>query len=645
MEVAQFARRLLLDDDKHDKRFALFLGAGCSVTSGIPAAGALVRDRWLPRLCDINSPGERDIEGWAVRTIPGYKPEDPSASYGGLINELFLTPDDRQREIESLCDGRSPSFGYAVLAQLVARPGGRFNVVLTTNFDDLVADALYLYTDSRPLVIHHESLASFIRPTRTRPLVVKLHGDHRLAPRNTVLETESVEAEVARHTAMVLNDRGLVFMGYGGNDKGILKLLSELPREALPLGAYWVHPQKPTGPIRDWLSQRNGIWIKSGWFDEVMLVIRNTFNLPHPDPQRFTRVFTDYQKAFEQLSTAIEAKPANDASAAPLKEAVRATERSFPDFWQAISEALRLDKSDSAEAEKVYQAAIEQFPSTAPLLGNYALFLERTPGRREEAEAFYKRAIEANPKHAINLGNYADFLEQTSGRREEAEPFFKRAIEADPKQGYVIGTYAGFLARTPGRRGEAEAFYRRAIEADPKQAFIVGNYARFLEQTPRRREEAEAFYKRAIEANPKYAYVLGNYALFLNETPGRREEAEAFYKRAITADPKYAYVLGNYALFLNETPGRREEAEAFYKRAIEADPKYAYVLGNYALFLQETPGRRDEAEAFYKRAIEADPKHLFSLRRYADWLEEVRGDKAAAEDLRKRAKELSSEVD
>jgi hypothetical protein len=75
MDVAQFARRLLLDDDKHDKRFALFLGAGCSVTSGIPAAGALVRDRWLRRLCDINSPGERDIEGWAARTIAATSPK------------------------------------------------------------------------------------------------------------------------------------------------------------------------------------------------------------------------------------------------------------------------------------------------------------------------------------------------------------------------------------------------------------------------------------------------------------------------------------------------------------------------------------------------------------------------------------------
>jgi Tfp pilus assembly protein PilF len=602
MEVDEFVRRLKLEDQNQEKKFALFLGAGCSVSSGIPAAGTLVKDRWLPRLRDIRAPHEADHETWAERTIPGYKKSDPAASYGYLIDELFVTPDDRQREIESLCDGRSPAFGYAVLAQLVARTNARFNIVLTTNFDDLVADALYLFTDSRPLVIQHESLAAFIRPTRTRPLVVKLHGDHRLAPRNTLLETAALEAEIARHTAMVLNDRGLVFMGYGGNDKGIQRLLSELPHDALPFGAYWVHPQEPAGAVREWLVGRNGVWVKSGWFDEVMLLARNIFALPHPEPNRFTRIFADYQDEFQKLSSAIAVRSPADAGTAALKQAVEATEQSFPDFWKALSEALRLAKTDRAEAEKVYLAGIAQFPQAVPLLGNYALFLMDTPGRRDEAEVFHKRAIQADPKDAKALVNYA-----------------------------------GFLMDTPGRRGEAEAFYTRAIEADPKDANALGNYAVFLVHTPGRRDEAEAFFKRAIEADPKRANNLGNYGVFLEQTPGRRDEAEAFFKRAIAADPKDANNLRNYAVFLEQTPGRRDKAETFFKRAVAADPKDANALGNYADFLHTMPGREVEAEPFYRRALDANPMHAFSLHRYADFLEEVRKDTVAAKALRARA--------
>jgi len=40
----EFARRLRQITKPPDKRFALFLGAGCSVSSLIPAAGSLVAD-------------------------------------------------------------------------------------------------------------------------------------------------------------------------------------------------------------------------------------------------------------------------------------------------------------------------------------------------------------------------------------------------------------------------------------------------------------------------------------------------------------------------------------------------------------------------------------------------------------------------
>ncbi|MEK7314784.1 MAG: SIR2 family protein, partial [Candidatus Eisenbacteria bacterium] len=266
INLGEFVRRLRAETNA-EKRFALFLGAGCSVSSGIPSAGPLVVDRWIPRLRDYQAPHRADLQVWASEAIDGYDPSNPALSYGELIDHLFLTPNDRQREIEDLCEGRTPSFGYAVLAQLIAMEGGRFNIVLTTNFDDLIADALYLYTEARPLVIYHESLAAFIRPTRTRPLVVKLHGDHRLSPRNTALETQTLEHEIQRHTSMVLHDRGIIFMGYGGADLGILKLLNDLPVEALPFGAFWVHPHEPHGQVRDWLLRRQGVWVRSGWFD------------------------------------------------------------------------------------------------------------------------------------------------------------------------------------------------------------------------------------------------------------------------------------------------------------------------------------------------------------------------------------------
>src|SRR5687767_167613 len=71
MSIEEFVRRLRHDGGA-DRRFALFLGAGCSVTSGIPAAGRLVTERWLPRLHYLRAPRGTEINPWAAKEIPGY---------------------------------------------------------------------------------------------------------------------------------------------------------------------------------------------------------------------------------------------------------------------------------------------------------------------------------------------------------------------------------------------------------------------------------------------------------------------------------------------------------------------------------------------------------------------------------------------
>jgi Tfp pilus assembly protein PilF len=514
INVEEFARRLKKEASA-EKRFALFLGAGCSVSSGIPAAGALVQDHWLPRLRDYQAPLRSDLDVWAREVIDDYDPAKPSLSYGKLIDKLFITAEDRQREIEDLCEGRTPSFGYAVLAQLVALEQGPFNVVLTTNFDDLLSDALYLYTDARPLVIYHESLAAFIRPTRTRPLIVKLHGDHRLSPRNTVLETEVLEREIQRHTAMVLHDRGLIFMGYGGADIGILTMLNDLPPEALPFGAYWVHPEEPSGSVREWLARRHGVWVRSGWFDEVMLILRNLFLLPHPSPERFTLIFQEYQQKFQELSAAIKEKPAEASGIEALNLALTKTEELLPDYWRVVSRALRLQTGDPDRAENVYQQGIKEFPKAAPLLGNYAVFLKDVRKDNDRAEAMYRRALEADPKHASILGNYALFLKDVRKDNDGAEAMYRRALEADPKHANTLGNYANLLHTVRKDYAAAEAMYRRALEADPKHASILGNYANFLTNVRKDNDAAETMYRRALEADPENANNRANMAGFL----------------------------------------------------------------------------------------------------------------------------------
>jgi Tfp pilus assembly protein PilF len=633
----EFARRLRQITKTHDKRFAFFLGAGCSVSSGIPAAGSLVKDNWLPRLRDLCAPARRDLEQWAKETLPNYDAENPAASYGDVMDRLFLIVEERQREIESLCDGRFPGFGYACLAQLMEIDGGRFNVALTTNFDDLIPDALYLFTESRPLVIPHESLASFIRPTRTRPLVVKLHGDHRLSPQNTRQETDVLKEEIEKQVRTILHDRGLILVGYGGNDQGISKMFSGLPREALPLGVFWVGGKEPDCAIRPWLEEREAFWVEKSDFDELMLLIRDVFELAHPNRRRLDDIFEKYRSTYETLSGRILSLSDTALDAKPLKVAVERADVSLPEWLQFLLRARRIQNTNPDKAGDIYLAAVNQFPDSASSLGAYATFLTEIRKEHDRAEEFYRRAIEAEPKHANNLGSYAVFLCETRKEHDRAEEFYRRAIDADPKNATNLGNYAIFLTKIRKDYDRAEEFYHRAIDADPKHANNLGAYALFLTDIRKDHDRAEEFFRRAIDVNPKHANNLGNYAFFLGMIRKDFNGAEEFYRRAIDADPKHANNLGNYALFLTDIRKDYDRAEEFYRRAIEADPKHATNLANYATFLSDIRKDHDRAEVFYRRAIQADPTDGNVLGIFANFLTGIRKDHDRAEEVYRRA--------
>ena len=196
--IQEFVRRFKQLIEYNDAKFCFFLGAGCSVSSGIPTAGTLVDNVWLPKLKELETGDQENFNEWLKKRFPEYNKKNAAQFYGEVIENLFPTPKERQKEIERLV-AKNPGFGYAVLAWLLAdKCGEHCNIILTTNFDDMVADALYLYTNKKPIVISHESLAGFVKISDTRPLVIKLHGDSRLFSLNTKRETKDLDDKVKK---------------------------------------------------------------------------------------------------------------------------------------------------------------------------------------------------------------------------------------------------------------------------------------------------------------------------------------------------------------------------------------------------------------------------------------------------------------
>ncbi len=437
MHAQEFVRRFkkLLEDP--DSRFVFFMGAGCSGSSGIPDAGALVR-QWLPRLKVLKTGDEENLQEWIGKEFPGNRSDNASSFYGRVIENLFLTREERQKEIERLTEGKDPGFGYAVLSQIVSNNtvGRHCNIILTTNFDDMVADALYLYTNKKPLVIAHETLVGFVRISRTRPLVIKLHGDARLSPKNTEIETQELDESVKKVLRNLLSEVGIVFIGYGGNDKSIVSILNDLHKDALPGGVWWINDKMPDNDMGQWLKGRNVKWVNHLDFDELMLLLLNELGLKHPEGKRFDKLIKTYFDTFEKLKNKIEAKPDNEESK-PLKEAFHLVSDKIVEegeyAWAKVDEARKYQETDPGKADTIYQKGVERFHDDSWLLMNYAIFLQDIRKDPDKADEFFKRAIDAQPDNAYTLTRYAEFLRDIREDPDKAEEFYLKLKELNSR--------------------------------------------------------------------------------------------------------------------------------------------------------------------------------------------------------------------
>lgn len=566
--TAETFARLLKYRLDHNHRYAFFLGAGCSRSSGIMAAGELVK-HWVNEHYQLDgAPGTALT--WAQKHFENYDDGNPAAHYGQAMDLFFPTPALRQIEIDRQVGDKNPGYGYAALAALLAHKdrGPQCNVVLTTNFDDLVADALYLFTRRRPLVITHSSLSGFARLTSGKPLVVKLHGDAHLSPQNTQDETNRLHNELEVLFGRLIHERGLIFIGYGANDESILKALRKLPADHVQAGIFWVNDTRPNGEFGAWLESQKAVWVKHLDFDEVMFLVGEELALPNVERQRFDDIYQSYEEKFTNLFKSI-GKKAQQPSATKTDKALA----------DRAKQSTKGDTSPSALIRQAYllpqgpkrvsalRDAVEKHADSAPLLGALAVELAELRDQPDEVEQLYKRAIGADTNDAINLGNFANFLRIVRKQYDEAEQLYKRAIEADPNNAVHIGNFASFLTDVRKRHDEAEQLYKRAVEADPNDAILLGNYANFLTHIRKQHDEAEQLYERAVEADPNNAHNLGGIAIFLDHIRKKHDEAEHFYRLSIEADPNNPNLMGNLAHLLFAT-GRLDEAIARLDQAM-----------------------------------------------------------------------------
>ena len=240
------------------KRYCFILGSGASCSSGIRTGMELMQEWW--NYLRESPRGDSFIRECAADLIEQANQSDDddeknpkaqddkkdkdlleanyfdrffkktyalkSSDYFDLFDLRFVTqPEYGYRCLEKEMEGKEPNYGYFALATILANTENR--LVITTNFDSLSEDALFIYTDARPQVVGHESLAQYMVGNFRRPVIAKVHRGLYFSPLNRKEEIKTIQEEWKVPLQQALEKYIPIVIGYGGGDKSLMSYLKD----------------------------------------------------------------------------------------------------------------------------------------------------------------------------------------------------------------------------------------------------------------------------------------------------------------------------------------------------------------------------------------------------------------------------------
>ena len=227
----------------------LLLGAGASITSGIPAAGATVEKaaRWA--WCKEHGrhpddPAIRQSDYWLWLTAQEwYRPDvELPELYPSAIDNLLPVKSDRRQFFEKLINpGVPPSKGYEALTHILHQ--GWISTVLTTNFDRCLERAAILHNRPHRLVSVDtpDDYVTFSSVPHD-PQIVFLHGSVKhYTDKNLVAEVQTLDPALISQLAPLLRDHPTVVVGYRGAEASVMNdlFMAQAASGGFLHGIYW----------------------------------------------------------------------------------------------------------------------------------------------------------------------------------------------------------------------------------------------------------------------------------------------------------------------------------------------------------------------------------------------------------------------
>ncbi|SFC75726.1 Tetratricopeptide repeat-containing protein [Flexibacter flexilis DSM 6793] len=454
----EFVRHFQSCTEKKFGRFCFITGAGTSFTSKIPT-GATLAKRWLTEIYD---------ENWKKQK--GITDDNAPTHYSAIYEKRFeIDPKEGAATLEELMADKEPSVGYSILAQILSKTPHR--LVITTNFDSLIEDALFIYTDAKPLVLGHYALANYVNIFSKRPIIAKIHQDLLFDPKNNPEDTSQLDENWEHSLTKVLENYTPIVIGYGGNDGSLMDFLRN---QKQPKGMFWLYREadgKPRQEILDLVASYSGSIVPINGFDEIMFALNETLGFPllnNVIEEKAEKRANAYKKQVDELRKNADTE---------TKEAIITAAKQQPEDWWSWQLQINEEK-DPDKQNEMYLEGINLFPNSTGLINNYAVFLYITYQDYDNAKEYYLKALAQEPNNASFYSNYAIFLNTIHQDYDKAENLYNKALIQKPNDAGFLNNYALFLLDIRKDYDKADEYFLKGIIIDPDDANIFGNYAK-----------------------------------------------------------------------------------------------------------------------------------------------------------------------
>lgn len=294
-----------------NKPFSLFLGAGASISSGIPSASTLVWE-WKRKIFLSNNPGmEEQFRELSLQSVKNrlqkwfdskgdYPLINTPEEYSYYIEKCYPLETDRRIFFEEYIKKSTPYLGYKLLCLLAQ--ADLLRSVWTTNFDGLITKAASNF-QIIPFEVGIDSQNRLpFQPLKGQLLSVSLHGDYRYdSLKNTNLELQTQETRLTENFINQLTNNPFIVCGYSGRDRSIMDAFRNAYSSTGNGSLFWCgYGDNIPECVEDLLEYSNNkghkaFYIPTQGFDELFQRLA-LFSLKNDDLQKAKSLILETQK-------------------------------------------------------------------------------------------------------------------------------------------------------------------------------------------------------------------------------------------------------------------------------------------------------------------------------------------------------------